>query len=113
MVTTPADGYTLQSVAANGEEVTDGKFTITEATTVVAEFTVQTGIEGMNETTTTVQGGNRELLFVTTQPTCISVYTTGGTLVFSEVVMGQKTIGMPSGVYIVKTQGIAKSVAVK
>ncbi len=113
VVTTPADGYTLQSVAANGEEVTDGKFTITEATTVVAEFTVQTGIEGMNETTTTVQGGNRELLFVTTQPTCISVYTTGGTLVFSEVVMGQKTIGMPSGVYIVKTQGIAKSVAVK
>ena len=46
----PAEGYSLESVKANGVTAVDGQFTVTRATEVVARFTVTSGIDDKQET---------------------------------------------------------------
>lgn len=113
VVSTPANGYAVESATANGETLVDNKFKVTEATTVVVKFKVSDNINGVNSNSITVEGGNRELAFTTSEPIGVRVYTTGGKLVFAETVNGSKAVGLPSGVYIVKTRGISKAVVVK
>lgn len=113
VVSTPAKGYAIESAKANGTDIKDNKFVVTSATTVVVKFTVDAGIEGVNQNKTVVQGGNRELTFSTSEPTEIRVYAPNGKLVFADTITGTQSIGVPSGVYIVKTRGVAKAVAVK
>lgn len=113
VVSTPATGYAVQSATANGANIVNNTFKITEATTVVVKFAVANGVEGVSENATTVEGGSNELLFTASEPTEIRVYTTGGKLVFAETVRGSQAVGLPSGVYVVKTRGVAKAVVVK
>lgn len=111
---TPAAGYALVSATANGQPLdNDGQFIVTEATTVAATFTISSGINDAKGSTFTAMGGAGELTFLATTPTDVRVFTAGGKLMFTGMVNNRYTLSLPAGVYIVKTQGVAKAIAVR
>lgn len=109
----PAEGYQLQTVKANGKVAKDGKFTVEAATEVLVQFTVATSVEGIGTVSTTVKGGNGELLFETSSPIQVAVYTLGGKLVYSSTVNGNATVALQPAVYVVKVGKETRKVIVR
>ena len=110
---TPAQGYTLVSVTANGVAVDNGKFTLTRSTVVAATFAVSSGIDGVGADSFSAVGGSGEIFLSTDIPTDVFVFSVDGRLVFSATVSGSRSIGLSQGVYIVKTGKTSQTVVVR
>ena len=102
VVATPANGYMVESVKANGQEAKDGKFTVTRLTDVAVRFQlVGAGIDGVVSTLATAEGGNRCISVTAKEATRVSIASLSGKSVCDTTVSGQTCIGLPAGVYVV------------
>lgn len=110
---TPVNSSNVQSIKANGLDVTNGQFIVTRATDVRVVFTVPTGIEGIDASTLTVGGGRGEISITASSPTNVSVYSANGKQVFNGVVKDGKTIAAPAGIYVVKAGNTTRKIAVR
>ena len=110
---TPAQGYEVKTIKANGKALTDNKFTLTAATDVYAEFAIVTMVNGVEAGRVTVTGGSHEIVFATAKPVEVSVYSTEGKLMFKDTVDNGQAVSLPAGIYIVKVNHVAKKIIVK
>ncbi len=110
---TPAEGYIVKSRKANGEDFTDS-FSPKVYTEVLVEFSLASAIDAIGNTTNvTIKGGNRELDITAGSTIKVKVYSLNGNNVYDGEITGNQAIGLPSGVYIVKTGGVSKAILVK
>ena len=109
----PASGYKLETLTLNDEEVDSPNFKVTSSVTIGGIFTVSDQIDTLSNDALKVSGGKNYLSFMTGSPTRLQVYTLSGKLMFSTIVREHKTVSLPSGIYIVKTKGYSKVVAVE
>lgn len=98
---TPAEGYELESVKANGVRVQDNRFIVDRATEVVAKFMVVTGMGSQSETVISVSGEQGAIYINAPVSAEICVYSMSGIQVFSGTVIGEESIRLPAGNYIV------------
>ena len=109
----PASGYKLETLTLNDEEVDSPNFKVTSSVTIGGIFTVSDQIDTPSNDTLKVSGGKNYLIFMTTSPIHLGIYTLNGKLMYSGMVRESKTVSLPSGVYIIKTKGYSKVVAVE
>ena len=109
----PASGYKLETLTLNDEEVDSPNFKVTSSVTIGGIFTVSDQIDTPSNDTLKVSGGKNYLSFMTTSPIHLGIYTLNGKLMYSGMVRESKTVSLPSGVYIIKTKGYSKVVAVE
>ena len=81
--------------------------------TIGGIFTVSNQIDTLSNDVLKVSGGKNYLSFMTGLPMHLQVYTLNGKLMYSGMVRESKTVSLPSGIYIVKTKGYSKVVAVE
>lgn len=98
---TPAAGYLVESMKANGETINDNQFTVTRATDVVVKFIFSTGINGVKGEAVTVSSRKGAILVESTMNTLITVYDMTGQQLYSGEVVGKETVDLPAGTYIV------------
>ena len=101
---TPASGYALISVKANGEDVANNKFTVKQATEVVVKFALASSIGGVERTMATAEGGNHEINIYTDSEVKATVLGANGKVLFSDTVSTNTSINLPTGIYIVTLQ---------
>ena len=109
----PASGYKLETLTLNDEEVDSPNFKVTSSVTIGGIFTVSDQIDTLSNDALSVSGGKNCLSFTTASPIHLNIYTLNGKLRYSGMVRGSKTVSLPSGVYIIKTKGYSKVVAVE
>ena len=109
----PASGYKLETLTLNDEEVDSPNFKVTSSVTIGGIFTVSDQIDTLSNDALKVSGGKNYLSFMTESPMHLQVYTLNGKLMYSGMVRESKTVSLPSGVYIIKTKGYSKVVAVE
>ncbi|MBR1933570.1 MAG: leucine-rich repeat domain-containing protein [Prevotella sp.] len=103
VVATPAEGYTVQSVKANGADAVDGKFTVTRITDVAVRFQlVGAGIDGTSTQLALAEGCERCISVASASgATEVTITSLSGKTAYSTTVTGQRSIGLPAGVYVV------------
>lgn len=109
----PASGYKLETLILNDEDVDSPNFKVTSSVTIGGIFTVSDQIDTLSNDALSVSGGKNCLSFTTASPIHLNIYTLNGKLRYSGMVRGSKTVSLPSGVYIIKTKGYSKVVAVE
>lgn len=109
----PASGYKLETLILNDEDVDSPNFKVTSSVTIGGIFTVSSQIDTPTTGALKVSGGKNCLSFTTASPIHLNIYTLNGKLMYSGMVRGSKTVSLPSGVYIIKTKGYSKVVAVE
>ncbi len=109
----PASGYKLETLTLNDEEVDSPNFKVTSSVTIGGIFTVSDQIDTPSNDTLKVSGGKNYLSFMTASPIHLNIYTLNGKLMYTGMVRGSKTVSLSSGVYIIKTKGYSKVVAVE
>ena len=107
----PAEGYSLESVKANGVTAVDGQFTVTRATEVVARFTVTSGIDDKQETVVTISGEKGSIYVSALLSVDISIYTVSGIRICTKNVIGDEYISLPAGNYIVSVNSGEKQIS--
>ena len=110
---TPASGYALASVKANGKVAANNQFTVTAATEVLVQFTISTRIEGVGTQTLSVESGKGELRFNTESSANVAVYTLSGAQVYAGTVSGSQAISLKPGVYVVTVGDVQRKMLVK
>lgn len=113
MIATPASGYKLSTILIDDEEVNNTTLKVASSVTIGAEFIPSTGIDTPTEEPFTIYGSKNALTITTAEPVQFHVYSVNGKLVFAGTVNNSKTIALQSGNYIIKTKGLAKTVAIK
>ncbi|MDD7334909.1 MAG: hypothetical protein PUG75_00185, partial [Prevotella sp.] len=110
---TPASGYALASIKANGKVAANNQFTVTAATEVLVQFTISTRIEGVGTQTLSVESGKGELRFNTESSANVAVYTLSGAQVYAGTVSGSQAISLKPGVYVVTVGDVQRKMLVK
>ena len=103
----------MVSSKANGQDIVDNRFTVLRATDVLVKFTIATGIDSPQSGRITVSGEHRAVVVTTSQAAKVAIFDTNGKKMFDGTVNGTQTIQLDSGIYIVKTNGVTKSILVK
>ena len=111
VVATPAPGYRVAKVLANGKAVENGQFVITRSTDIFAKFEVATGVEAVETAGILIGGAKGGVKIVAEAPAAVSVYTIGGQQVAQQQVEGQQHIALAAGTYVVKVQCAGHSVS--
>lgn len=101
IVATPAMGYAVASMKANGQDAADGKFTVTRITDVAVKFALAEAIDGVSTTLATAEGGYRAISITTQGATEVTIASLSGKTSYSSTVSSDTTIGLPAGVYVV------------
>ena len=111
VVATPAPGYRVAKVLANGKAVENGQFVITRSTDIFAKFEVATGVEAVETAGILIGGAKGGVKVVAEAPAAVTVYTIGGQQVAQQQVEGQQRIALAAGTYVVKVQCAGHSVS--
>lgn len=111
VVATPAPGYRVAKVMANGKVVENGQFALTRSTDVLAKFEVATGVESVENASLLIGGAKGGVKVVAEAPATVSVYTVSGQQVAQQQVEGQQHIALAAGTYVVKVQCAGHSVS--
>ena len=101
IVATPATGYAVASMKANGQDAADGKFTVTRITDVAVKFALADAIDGVRTTLATAEGGYRAISITTHTDTEVTIASLSGKTSYSSTISSDTTIGLPAGVYVV------------
>lgn len=101
IVATPATGYAVASMKANGQDAADGKFTVTRFTDVAVKFVLSQAIDGVRTALATAEGGYRAISIATKADTEVTITSLSGKTSYSSTISGDTTIGLPAGVYVV------------
>lgn len=113
VIATPAAGYTVESMKANGAAIKDNQFTVTRATDVVVKFTFGTGIGNVKEETVTVRSGYDAICVESTANALITVYDMTGKQLYSSDIVGKETIHLPAGTYVVTASNDGEKISKK
>lgn len=113
VIATPAAGYVIESMKANGAAIVNNQFTVTRATDVVVKFTFGTGISDVNEETVTVRSGRDAVFVESTVNALITVYDMNGKQLYSREIAGKETIHLPAGTYIVTASNNGEKISKK
>lgn len=101
---TPAGGYEVVSMKANGQNITDKKFIIKQATEVAVKFDVVASVAGVERTIATVEGGNHVINIYTSNQIKATIVGANGKVLYSDTVSADTSLGFPTGIYIVTLQ---------
>ena len=82
---TPDSGYEVVSMKANGQDITDKKVIIKQATEVAVMFSLASSINGTERVVATAVGAN-------------------GKILFTDTLSADTSLGFPAGIYIVTLQ---------
>lgn len=99
IIATPANGYAVESIKANGVNTNGGMFTLTASTDVSVTFTLATIINSVNNDIN-VKAGKGYIVIGSNNN--VAIYTVSGKLIFEGIVAKDKVISLPAGLYIVK-----------
>lgn len=113
VIATPAAGYVIESMKANGAAIVNNQFTVTRATDVVVKFTFGTGISDVNEESVTVRSGRDAIFVESTVNALITVYDMNGKQLYSREIAGKETIHLPAGTYIVTASNNGEKISKK
>ena len=101
---TPANGYTVLSMKANGQDIADNKFVVKQATEVAVKFSLASSICGFERVVATAEGGNHVINIYTNSEVKATVLGANGKVLFSDTLSADTSIGFPTGIYIVTLQ---------
>lgn len=101
---TPDSGYEVVSMKANGQDITDKKFIIKQATEVAVMFSLASSINGTERVVATAEGGNHKINIYTNSPVKATVVGANGKILFTDTLSADTTLGFPAGIYIVTLQ---------
>lgn len=101
---TPANGYTVLSMKANGQDIADNKFVVKQATEVAVKFSLASSIGGVERVVATAEGGNHVINIYTNSEVKATVLGANGKVLFSDTLSADTSIGFPTGIYIVTLQ---------
>jgi hypothetical protein len=104
VMATPDAGYAVSSMKANGENISDNKFTITRATDIAVKFALSTAINGVQQVTATAEGGKHEVNIFTNNEVKVTILGANGKVLFSENLSSDTTVSLPAGIYVVTMQ---------
>ena len=111
VVATPAAGYRVVKVLANGKALDNGTFVITRATDVRAIFEVATDVEVVETAGVLVRGAKGGVKVVSEAPAAVTVYTIGGQQIAQQHVEAESTVALAAGTYVVKVQSVSGTVS--
>ena len=100
----PANGYTVLSMKANGQDIADNKFVVKQATEVAVKFSLVSSIGGVERVVATTEGGNHVINIYTNSEVKATVLGANGKVLFSDTLSADTSIGFPTGIYIVTLQ---------
>ena len=101
---TPDSGYEVVSMKANGQDITDKKFIIKQATEVAVMFSLASSINGTERVVATAEGGNHKINIYTNSPVKATVVGANGKILFTDTLSADTSLGFPAGIYIVTLQ---------
>lgn len=101
VVATPAEGYKVEFVKANGEVVSNGKYTITRATDVYAKFVELGGVEDVENNGVEIIAGQNEITINAAVESAVSIYNMAGIELANKVIEGEDVTSLAAGMYIV------------
>ncbi len=101
---TPANGYTVLSMKANGQDIADNKFVVKQVTEVAVKFSLASSIGGVERVVATAEGGNHVINIYTNSEVKATVLGANGKVLFSDTLSADTSIGFPTGIYIVTLQ---------
>lgn len=104
VMATPDAGYAVSSMKANGENISNNKFTITRATDIAVKFALSTAINGVQQVTATAEGGKHEVNIFTNNEVKVTILGANGKVLFSEILSSDTTVSLPAGIYVVTMQ---------
>lgn len=113
VIATPAAGYVIESMKANGAAIVNNQFTVTRATDVVVKFTFGTSISDVNEESVTVRSGRDAIFVESTVNALITVYDMNGKQLYSREIAGKENIHLPAGTYIVTASNNGEKISKK
>lgn len=111
--TTPASGYAVASVRANGKNVENRQFTVTRATDVMVRFTICNGIGTAKAGSVTVTAAQRAVIIKTDNAAKGAIFTANGQQVHEATVAGTQTVRLIPGLYILKVGNVRKTILVR
>ena len=101
---TPAEGYEVVKILANGKQAVDGKFTVLRATDVTARFAVASGVSAVETLGIVVSGAKGAIKIVSENSANATVFTMNGKQVAQQSVGTNGHIALAAGTYLVKVQ---------
>lgn len=110
---TPASGYAVASVRANGKNVENHQFTVTRATDVMVRFTICNGIGTAKAGSVTVTAAQRAVIIKTDNAAKVAIFTANGQQVHEATVAGTQTVRLIPGLYILKVGNVRKTILVR
>lgn len=110
---TPAEGYIVDYVKANGESVTGGKYTITRSTEIQVRFVKGSGVNELYNGGLSIVGGVNQITVTTEGNTHVAIFGTTGVQHYDGMINGTEAIALNPGVYVVRAGDKAQTVLVR
>ena len=106
-------GYKVTSMHLNGRSLPHGVFNAAKSSTLVVAFSVDTAIDGVENSTATAIAGVGKINFTTEKATPVSVYSLQGETLYTSVVNGTEILSLAKGIYLVKLNDVVRKMMVK
>lgn len=113
VVASPAAGYELTALKANGIDVDLNSFEITRWTEVIPTFSIATGIHGTSADGISIQGGNGSATITVGEESVVNVYSIQGATVYSGTTASTLNVKLGKGTYLISVKNAGRTVTKK